>query len=148
MDKSKLKQLIKEEIFKALKEASIVYGNTEVYELMSSNNKSADLFKINNFPAIKKGTDAFNNKLFLPIFEKILKHAYNESLQDWLDLTDHPEYEMEEVNDEISKLTSFNIVYIYPDQDSIVFTNSLEGFSEGYQDEEGWGGEGAYWKKI
>ena len=148
MDKSKLKQIIREEISKVLKEASIVYGNTEVHELIASDGDTAGLFKVNNFPAIKKGTDAFNNKSFLPIFGKILKHAYNESLQDWLDLTDHPEYEMEEVNDEISKLTSFNVVYIYPSQDSIAFVNSLNEFSDGYRTEEDWGGEGAYWKKI
>jgi hypothetical protein len=148
MDKFKLKQLIKEEIFKALKEASIVYGNTEVYELIESDGGTAGLFKVNNFPAIKKGTDAFNNKLFLPIFEKILKHAYNESLQDWLNLTYHPEYEMEEINDQISKLTSFNVVYICPSQNSIIFINSLNEFSDGYRTKEDWGGEGAYWKKI
>jgi len=89
-----------------------------------------------------------------------IKQAYNDgkaavihiennmSLDEYLSESGE-EFAKKEINDEISKLTSFNKVYVYPDEDMIFITNSLDRFSDGYKTEEDWGlGEDREWVEI
>jgi hypothetical protein len=121
-----------------LREASIVYGNTTIYALKSFDGKYVELFKVKDFPAIKKGSDAFANGAFRTMLDKIIKSSYNMSLDEYLsEMGEEPT--KKDINDEIANLTSFNKVYVYPDEDYMFITNSLDRFSGKYKTEEGWG---------
>jgi hypothetical protein len=131
-----------------LREASIAYGNTEVYASTSLDGKYVDLFKVKDFPAIKKGSDAFANGTFRTMLDKIIKRSWNMSLDEYLSEMGE-ESTKKDTNDEIAKLTSFHTVYVYPDEDMIFITNSLDRFSGKYKTEEGWGlGKDREWVKI
>lgn len=133
-----------------LREASVVYGNTEVYASTSPDQKYVDLFKVKDFPPIKKDTDAFANRAFRVIMEKIVKRAYSNisSLDEYLSEIGE-ESTKKDINDEIAKLTSFHTVYVHPDEDMMFITNSLDRFSGKYKTEEGWGlGKDREWVKI
>jgi hypothetical protein len=131
-----------------LREASIVYGNTTVYALKSLDQKYVELFKVKDFPAIKKGSDAFANGTFRTMLDKITRSSYSMSLDEYLSKSGE-EFAKKEINDEISNLTSFNKVYLYPDEDMIFITNSLDRFGDGYKTEEDWGlGEDREWVEI
>ena len=105
-----------------------------------------DLYKVKNFPSVNTNGDILSNPYIVEILNKIIESAYNESLDQYLNHA-NPEYETRQLASKISKLRPFQTVYVYTTGDGqMVFTNSLEGYTNPYQTEEGWGITG--WEQI
>jgi hypothetical protein len=130
MQKHELRQIIREEISKALNGST----STEIYK----SNPDVELYKVINFP-----NGGLQDEKVQNILNTICLDAYGEGVDDILD----DEQYSKELEGYLNRLQSRKQVYVYPDgEGSISMYNSLENYSEGYQSEEEWGVKS--WIKI